>query len=437
VADIVPIELALDEREVFTLYAPRWRDASDEWEAFLGKDDDLYAFGSVPDLVAFIRSNDDNDLTDHPAWETLTSASAHRLNPGDEKRFDLINVYELLAEKPTSESVEQLAGTLAIASAIGSVCELPAISKFFNGNPVLATVSGGIDNFSDKTGIKHWNEIGVVVQRGWDKVVDAIEEVISTPDVDSTASAKAKAELDEPRDDEEDEEEEAQAGVDANAEDDDAEDDEDNDTGDTETQGDEEPEEAATEVHDIVLGADQDFWTKVGIDPIRMMTSSGTFFTLRCYLDDAPIFLGRNGRISVFGSVRSLARYLADEHDHDLSGLATYDDIRTAANDGSLRVEVTDDNVYVLSGLADDLRDGPDAVDREQLELAVELLRDVSEYSDDTTVDEELERGTPLGNVVAYVLDPDGERKPGPPYAKAVEKWGELEAFVESRLRQE
>jgi hypothetical protein len=430
VADIVPIELALDEREVFTLYAPRWRDASDEWEAFLGKDEDLYAFGSVPDLVAFIRSNNDNDLTDHPAWETLTSASAHRLNPSDEKRFDLISVYELLAEKPTPESVEQLAATLAIASAIGSVCELPAISKFFNGNPVLSTVSGGIDNFSDKAGMKQWNEIGVVVQKGWDKVVDAIEEVISTPDVDSTASAKAKAELDEPRDDEEEEEG--------------AEDDEDTDTaaGDTDTQdaeaqGDEEPEEAATQVHDIVLGADQDFWTKVGIDPIRMMTSSGTFFTLRCYLDDTPIFLGRNGRISVFGSERSLARYLADEHDHDLSGLATYDDIRTAANDGSLRVEVTDDNVYVLSGLADALADGPDAVDREQLELAVELLRDVSDYSDDTTVDEELDRGTPLGNVVAYVLDPDGERKPSPPYAKAVEKWGELEAFVESRLRQE
>jgi len=433
VADIVPIELALDEREVFTLYAPRWRDASDEWEAFLGKDDDLYAFESVPDLVAFIRSNDDNDLTDHPAWGTLTSASAHRLNPADEKRFDLINVYELLAERPTPDSVEQLAGTLAIASAIGSVCELPAISKFFNGNPVLSTVSGGIDNFSDKTGMKHWNEIGVVVQRGWDKVVDAIEEVISTPDVDSTASAKAKAELDEPRDD--DEEEDEEAGVGASAEDDG---DADTAAGDTETrEDDEEPHEAAVPVHDIVLGADEDFWTKVGILPIRMMTSSGTFFTLRCYLDDVPIFLGRNGRISVFGSVRSLARYLADEHDHDLSGLATYDDIRTAANDGSLRVKVTDDNVYVLSGLADDLRDGPDAVDREQLELAVELLRDVSEYSDDTTVDEELERGTPLGNVVAYVLDPDGERKPGPPYAKAVEKWRELEAFVESRLRQE
>ncbi|EUA07016.1 hypothetical protein I553_0395 [Mycobacterium xenopi 4042] len=88
---------------------------------------------------------------------------------------------------------------------------------------------------------------------------------------------------------------------------------------------------------------------KVGIDPIRIMTDAGTFYTLRCYFDDRPIFLGRNGRISVFSSERALARYLADEHDHDLSDLSTYDDIRTAATDGSLQVDITDDNVYVLT----------------------------------------------------------------------------------------
>jgi hypothetical protein len=43
----------------------------------------------------------------------------------------------------------------------------------------------------------------------------------------------------------------------------------------------------------------------------------------------------------------------------------------------------------------------------------------------------------PLGRVVAHVLDPDTVRRPGPPYAKAVEQWEALEAFVESRLRQE
>jgi hypothetical protein len=139
----------------------------------------------------------------------------------------------------------------------------------------------------------------------------------------------------------------------------------------------------------------------------------------------------------VFGSGGALARYLADEHDHDLSDLATYDDVRTAATDGSLQVDISDDNVYVLTGIADDLRDGPDAVDRDQLELAVELLRDVADYAEDTTADEALDADKPLGRLVAHVLDPDTVSRPSPPYAKAVGQWEALEAFVESRLRQE
>ena len=75
-ADIVPIGLGLDERDVFTLWAPRYRDAGDEWEAFLGKDEDLYVFESVPDLVAFVRTDTDNDLVDHPNWGQLTTAGA-------------------------------------------------------------------------------------------------------------------------------------------------------------------------------------------------------------------------------------------------------------------------------------------------------------------------------------------------------------------------
>ena len=172
-------------------------------------------------------------------------------------------------------------------------------------------------------------------------------------------------------------------------------------------------------------------------DPIRVMTGSGTYYTLRCYFDDSPRFLGRNGRISVFTSERTLARYLADEHESDLSGFSTYEDIRTAATDGSLRIKVIEDNIYVLTGISDDLADGPDAVDRDQLELAVELLRDVSDYAEDTTVDDALDIDQPLGRYVAHVLSPDKVGKPPTPYAKAVAQWDKLEAFVESRLRQE
>ena len=422
-AELVPVHLGVTAGDLYTLWAPRWRDGGDEWEAFLGKDDDLYAFESVADLVAFVRTNTDNDLADHPAWEALTTANAHKLEPGENRHADLIAVEELLAEKPTEESVTTLANTLAVVSSIGSVCELPAVNRFFNGNPNLGLVSGGIEQFTGKAGLKRWSTVGDIVARGWDGVIAAIDEVISTPDVDERASKLAVDELAEPYEEDEDEEV---------VEDDvtDSEDDED----DSEAS---EPVVAAAPHSAVVLGTDEEFWTQVGIDPVRILTAGGTLYTLRCYFDDRPIFLGRNGRISVFPSERTLARYLADEHDHDLSDLSTYDDIRTAATDGSLRVEVTDENIYVLTGLSDDISDGPDAIDREQLELAVELVRDVGDYSEEDTVDRLLGGDRPLGKLVNHVLEPDEHPRPNGPYAAAVKEWEELERFVESRLRRE
>jgi hypothetical protein len=423
-ADIVPIRLALTKGDLYTLWAPRWRDEGDEWEALLGKDEDLYAFESVADLVAFVRTNTDNDLVDHPSWEKLTEANAHTFDPPEERQYDLVSLQELVAEKPSEETVKELHRTLVIVSSIGSVCEMPAVTKFFNGNPVLGTVGGGVEAFAGRPGRKRWAEIEAVIGRGWDNVVDAIDEIVTIPDVDTSASEKAEAELAEPAPEPEEVVVEEETADDTDA--------------DTEAQADpEETDDLADHAEGRVLGSDDDFWLKVGIDPVRVLTSAGTYYTLRCYLDDAPIFLGRNGRVSVFTSGGALARYLADEHDHDLSDLATYDDIRTAATDGSLRVNVSDDNVYVLTGIADDLADGPDAIDRDQLDLAVEFLRDVGEYSEDTTVDETLDADQPLGRVVAHVLDPDTVKRPSPPYAKAVEQWEALEAFVESRLRQE
>jgi hypothetical protein len=419
-AEIVPVRLGLTNGDLYTLWAPSWRDADDEWQAFLGKDEDLYAFESVADLVAFIRADKDNDLVEHPGWAALTEASAHLCDPAEDQRHDLIGVPDLVAEKPTEESVASLLGSLTIVQAVGSVCDLTAVSKFFNGNPVLGSVGGGIEAFAGRAGRKRWSEIEAVIGRSWDGVVDAIDAIVTTPAVDSAASEKAADELAEPAPELETDDEAVDDVV---------------IEGEVDT--DEEVEALTTEAQNQVLGSHADFWGQVGIDPVRIMTSGGTYYTLRCYLDDQPIFLGRNGRISVFGSERALARYLADEHESDLSDLSTFDDIRTAATDGSLRITVTDENVYVLSELSEDIADGPDAVDSQQLELVVELLRDVSDYAEDTSVDEALEVDQPLGRFVAHVLDPDSVRKPPPPYAKAAAQFDALATFVESRLRAE
>jgi hypothetical protein len=425
-AELLPIRLTLTEGDFYTVWAPRWRDAGDEWEALLGKDEDLYGFASAADLVAFVRGGDEHDLTDHPAWSQLLDANAHKLDPTEDRQFDLITVEELLAEKPTEESVITLARTLAIVSSIGSVCELPAVTKFFNGNPTLSSVNGGIEEFSGKAGLKRWNNIAAIVGRNWDGIIAAIDDIMTTPEVDEKLSAKAAAELAEPAPEEPEDE---VIAVDDGSE----------DELDPDEQVDEVEEELADEAESAagVLGGDDDFWARVGIDPIRMMTSSGTFYTLRCYFNDRPLFLGRNGRISVFSSERALARYLADEHDHDLSDLSTYDDIRTAATDGSLDVDVSDENIYVLTGLAEEIADGPDTIDRDQLALAVELLQDVGDYSEDDTVDRTLTASSALGKFVTYVGEPGSADKPAAPHTKAVEEFEKLERFLESRLRRE
>ena len=426
-ADIVPVRLGLTNGDLYTLWAPSWRDEDDEWQAFLGKDEDLYAFESVANLAAFVRTDSDNDLVDHPAWPALTGANAHLLDPDSEQQHDLVGVPEVVADKPTEESVAKLLRALAVVQAVGSVCDLTAVTKFFNGNPVLGSLGGGLEAFEGRVGRKRWAEIEGVIGRSWDGVVDAIDAIVASPDVDAAASEKAEAELAEPAP------EVSEATDDVS----DDEDDEDDAVIEGEVDTDEEEDALADQATTQVLGDDEDFWTNVGIDPVRLLTRGGTYYTLRCYLGDKPIFLGRNGRISVFGSERALARYLADEHESDLSDLATFDDIRTAATDGSLQIKVTDDNVYVLRSIADDIADGPDTIDRDQLDLAVELVRDVGDYAEDDTVEDALDRDQPLGAFIGHVLSPDTVAKPKAPYAKAVEQWESIETFVESRLREE
>ncbi|WP_054815684.1 hypothetical protein [Nocardia arizonensis] len=409
--DIVPIELGLTDGDLVTLWAPRWRDGDDEWEAFLGHEDALYGFESVAELAAFIRTDSDNDLVDHPAWKIVAGLSAAELEPEEDHSYDLVAVPELAAGDPDSDVIAELEDTLAMVRNIGEVCELEVVNKFFSSHPVLGALPAGISSFVGRDGEELWDQIGAAIAKDWDAVLDAIDSVVSTPEVDSVAVAVAEAELlaaeenvidaEDAVDSEEDEEFEA-----VDLDDEDEEDDE-----------------------------EETFWHEVGIDPVKIVTSDGAYFTLRCYLDDDPIFLGKDGAISVFGSEKALARYLADDHEHDLARVSTYTDVQTAAVDGSLEVEVSEENVYVLQGLAEDLSNGPDAVDVDQLDLAVELFTDAADYAEDDTVEQALAQSTPLGWYVSYLLNPDPTRlAPNPPFDAEAQNWRELERAFEGRL---
>ncbi|AOW92170.1 primosomal protein [Rhodococcus sp. WMMA185] len=414
--DIVPIELGLTDGDLVTLWAPLWREGDDEWEAFLGHEDDLYGFESVAELAAFIRTNTDNDLAEHPAWSVVSGLSAAELEPEESFSFDLIGVPELAASDPEDLIVSKLEDTLNMVRNIGEVCDLDPVTKFFNANPILGALAAGVSVFEGREGEERWGQIGTAIAKSWDEVLDAVDAVVATPEVDAEAVAVAEAEL---------------VAADENTVD-----------------VDDVVEEAEDDAEFVSLDADEEedesdeeedsFWSEVGVDPIKIITSGETYFTLRCYLGDDPIFLGREGTIFVFTSERALARFLADNHEHALAKVSTYEQIQVAAVDGSLEVEVTDGNVYVLPGLADDLAAGPKSVDPDQLDLAVELFTDAAGFAGDESVEAALAVSNPLGWYVSFVLDQDPTRlAPSAPYDTEAEAWRALEREFEARLREE
>ncbi|MEE2035382.1 primosomal protein [Rhodococcus chondri] len=402
--DIVPIELGLTDGDLVTLWAPRWREGDDEWEAFLGHGDDLYAFPTVAQLVAFVRSGADNDLVEHPAWPVVSKLAAVEFEPESTRSFDLIGVPELAAVDADPVAVSELQDTFDIVSILGDVCELDAVTKFFERPEIDAVLRYGVAAFEGRDGADLWNKIGVAVAEDWDAVVDALDAVVTTPAVDEAVVAEIESEL---------------VATDENV-----------------VEADDTVEDVDDDDEYEYVDNDDDFWDEVGIDPIKIITTDGTWFTLRCYLDDDAVFLGADGLISVFGSERAVARYLADHHDHDLATLETYDEIRHAATDGSLEITVTEDNVYVLTGIADDIAEGITAVDPEQLELGVELFTDAANYAGDDSTDAALAGSTELGLFVNFVLEPDpGRLEPSPPFEREALAWRELEREFEARLR--
>ncbi len=180
------------------------------------------------------------------------------------------------------------------------------------------------------------------------------------------------------------------------------------------------------------------FWAEVGIDPIKIQLSSRDYYTLRCYLDDEPVFLGSGGTIEAYPSERALARALADGGNlahTDLAEVSTWDEVLAAATAGELEVEVDPDNTYVLAGLDDDIADGIDAIEPTQLELAVELLRDAADWAGDDEVSKELSASERLGWLVSFVLRPDPTRlTPSPPFDTEQQTWRRLVDSFENRL---
>ncbi|MDN5917815.1 MAG: primosomal protein [Pseudonocardia sp.] len=421
-SDIVPIQLALTRGDVVTLWAPRWREDGEEWEAFLGDEEAVFGFDEVAGLAAYVRTAPEHDLTDHPAWSVVPSLSVGELTPDENHRFDVVGLPEVAAGDPDGWTIGELDETVSIIRSLAEVCDLENVTRILDGDPGFDLLRQGAVAFAGREGAKQWSALSHTIGESWDEIVDALDELVATPEIDGPALEKSRAEA-----------------VALAAAEDEATDDED-DLDDAEL-------EAEADGRGAVVDSPDDpdqpvgFWGEVGIDPIRIETSDGEVVTLRCYLDDKPVFLGSGGRIDVFSSERALVRALADPDGEvvahtDLAGASTWQEVLDAAHVGELEATVEDMNTYVLTGIGEDLAEGVLDMDPVQLDLASELLLDVGEWARDDEPANALVESSRLGWLVSFIVRPDPTRMaPSPPFGPEAEQWGELVATLRGRLR--
>ncbi|MGI8590891.1 MAG: primosomal protein [Nakamurella sp.] len=391
-AEIIPIQLGLTAGNGLTLWAPRWREEGEEWEAFLGHDENLYVFPTPAHLAAFIRSSDEHDLVDHPEWASAVKAMTDELVPDDDHRFDIIGVPELVAETPDIWTLAELSDTVAILHSLAEVCDLPAIEEVLGAADGFALLSAGEQAFTGRQGEKLWNGIGAVVVARWDEVIEALDGVVKTPDVDAATLESAEAEA---------------VATNAVVEDED---------------------DIVPELEEGERDPELAFWDEIGIDCVEITVGGRTGWTLRCYLEDEPVFLSKANRIKVFSSDEKLENYLtAPDADHKLASLAVWPEVRNAIEAGDAVVVAGAENTYNLDGLDDAMLKGPAAVNRKRLDLAVELLTDAAAARKDEETQDALSTATPLASLVSSIVKPDADRMaPAPPFDDEVAAWSIL-----------
>jgi hypothetical protein len=453
--DIVPIQLSLTAGDLTTLWAPRWRDDGEEWEGFLGDADAVHAFPDAAALAAYVRTVAEHDLDGHPAWPLVLQLTVTELVPAEDQCYDLVGVPEIVADEPDTWTVSELAGIITLVRSLADTCGLPDVHDVLNAAEGFALLERGTWAFNGREGDKLWQHLADTIASRWDEVIDALDAVVAVPEVDPDALDDARREL--------------AAEADPDGPPAPGRDIADPDTtvtdpgtaagqaapldqrlsrtggavggtgGDTRDQA---PDPIARGAS-VRLARTPDsaaavFWESVGIDPILIGVDDVDYYTLRCYLGDKPVFLGRGGRLTALGSTEDLAAHLGSSgaDGHDLTAVSTWPKVLERAAAGELEVEVDPQNVYQLTGLGEDMADGPEAVDPSQLDLGVELLLDVGEWAGDESAEIALRPSQSLGWLTSFVLRPDPSRlAPSPPFDAESARWNQLVDQLRRRLR--
>ena len=341
-ASVVPIRLTLDGRTGVTLWATPWIEDGEEWQAFLGVGQHVLVFGTTAEMAEHLRSGEEHDLTDHPRWKDLVALTPEELEPDEDYVFDLDGAYDLAASDPDPYTVSELSDLIDLVQRVAEVCDDGTLLRLVEDTPEFAMLLSDDASFAGADGDARWTEVGAVVERSWEPMLERFSGLIEwrgTPvaaaDPDDDDGATVAVVDDEPT---------LQAapappGTSVVGE-----------VGDVEEVPDDPTEDGEYTI-----------WEVAGILPLSVTLPSGTGFTLRTYNgdDDEPVFLGTDMTVELFRTAAGLADYCAGDEEHDLSEMVTWPDIRDAEE---LPVQPDPEEVYDLRGPS------PDAV-----ELALEL----------------------------------------------------------------
>lgn len=403
-ATIIPISLSLTEGDVYTLWAPSWREHGAEWTAFLGDDDSVFAFTSPAALLAFLESGKKHDLQVHKQWQAFNEKDASRVVPDEDGRLDVIGAPALLAERPGYTTVKEVSRIFRVTRALGAVSGADHVDVFFASHSVLGNVDRGSEHFSGSAGLSEWSAIGRAVLGNWKSVVEDLDAHLTVVDVDENATAEARQRI---------EAAETAAAQARHAE--------------------AEQKKQEKENEDPY---DSSPWAAAGIDPVRIALDGRTLYTLRTYLDGSPVFLGRYGEVFTFTNSKSLVRWIGEHDQHDLAPLSTWADLVTLARAGELELKVHPDNSYSFTGLAKDIEAGPRHVDSHQLEQAYELMADAADWAQDDSLNSYFLSNPRMQDYISYMVGSTGTSGyvPSAPYTDHAEGWKELESMLTKRF---
>jgi hypothetical protein len=438
---IVPIALTLDDRTGYTLWAPPWEEDGEEWQAFLGTTEDdtakVHLFPTPAALAAFCRTSTDHDLADHPVWPVVAGLGAADLTPDDDHRYDLDGVYDVAAENPDRWAVEELAATVDMVGRLAECLDttedddedededddadddsddddegqFEAVAELV-GRPEVGSLGLGIEAFLGRAGEDSWVRLGAALDELWEDVVEELGEHLDWTGAGTAsledyppASEVAEEDLEDDEETDDDEVEEVDLAADGAR-----------------------PAGGATATGATAVGATgtsairggsritaspqavaaaAEFWEAVGILPVEVVVREGAGVTLRCYVEDAARFLGRDGEVYLFPTPADLARFTGGDEQHDLTEIASWPEV---ADTDTMPLPAEQDR-YDLTELAEVLAEVADGagglVDHRVFAQPVEGARDIAEYARLARVERLLAPDQPLGRAVAR-----GEREP-------------------------